>query len=125
MSRTCRVCQETARFHNHGYRICIVENQNFDVNLQSQWNLKYRSRASGQGGCLNCMSMAITMQGFTLTAITAEKTKLRHKNLQNQWTVKYRCKALGQCVCGNGVSRAITMQGFTLTSITGAENTKL
>ena len=47
-------------------------------NFQSQWTVKYRSRALGQGACLKGMSRTITMQGFTLMAITdAEKTKLR------------------------------------------------
>ena len=52
---------------------------NFEVkNLQSQWIAKYRLRALGQGACLKGISRAITMQGFTLMAITdAEKTKLR------------------------------------------------
>ena len=51
------------------YRTCIG---------QSQWNVKYRSRAPGQGACLKSMSMTITMQGFTLAAINyAEETKLR------------------------------------------------
>ena len=46
-------------------------------NLQSQWTMKYRSRALGQGACLKGMSRTITMQGFTLMDITdAEKTKL-------------------------------------------------
>ena len=50
-------------------------------NEQSQWTLKYRSRALGQGACLKGMSRAITMQGFTLAGITdAEKTKLLRKN---------------------------------------------
>ena len=50
-------------------------------NFQSQWTVKYRSRALGQGACLKGMSRTITMQGFTLTAITdTEKTKLRRKN---------------------------------------------
>ena len=50
-------------------------------NEQSQWTVKYRSRALGQGACSKGMSRTITMQGFTLTAITdAEKTKLRRKN---------------------------------------------
>ena len=50
-------------------------------NEQSQWTVKYRSRALGQGACLKGMSRTITMQGFTLTAITdAEKTKLRRKH---------------------------------------------
>ena len=49
-------------------------------NEQSQWTLKYRSRALGQGACLKGMSRTITMQGFTLAGITdAEKTKLRRK----------------------------------------------
>ena len=47
-------------------------------NYQSQWTVKYRSRALGQGACLKGMSRTIIMQGFTLMAITdAEKTKLR------------------------------------------------
>ena len=47
----------------------------------SQWTLKYRSRALGQGACLKGMSRTITMQGFTLAGITdAEKTKLRREN---------------------------------------------
>ena len=44
-------------------------------NEQSQWTVKYRSRAPGQGACLKGMSRTITMQGFTLAAITdAEKS---------------------------------------------------
>ena len=51
---------------------------------QSQWNVKYRSRALGQGACLKSMSMTITMQDFTLAAINdAEETKL-----QNNFEVK-------------------------------------
>ena len=51
------------------YRTCIG---------QSQWSVKYRSRALGQGACLKSMSTTITMQGFTLAAINdAEETKLR------------------------------------------------
>ena len=43
-------------------------------NLQSQWTVKYRSMALGQGACLKGMSRTIAMQGFTLVAITdAEK----------------------------------------------------
>ena len=80
-------------------------------NFQSQWTMKYRSRASGQGACLTvkyssrapgqgaclkCMSRKITMQGFRLAAISdVEKTKLRHKNFRSQWTVKYRSRASG------------------------------
>ena len=44
--------------------------------------MKYRSRASGQGVCLNLkgMSRTITMQGFKVAGITdAEKPKLWHK----------------------------------------------
>ena len=50
----------------------------FDIkNIQSQWTVKYRSRSAGQGACLKGMSRTVTMQGFTLAAITdAEKTKL-------------------------------------------------
>ena len=65
-------------------------------NYQSQWTVKYRSRASGQGACLKGMSRTITMQGFRLAAIShVEKTKLRRKNFQSQWTMKYRSRALG------------------------------
>ena len=39
-------------------------------NEQSQWTVKYRSRALGQGACLKGMSRTITMQGFTLLALT-------------------------------------------------------
>ena len=41
--------------------------QNFD----SQWSVKSRSRALGQGAFLKCVSRVITMQGFILPAITA------------------------------------------------------
>ena len=43
--------------------------------LRSQWTVKYRSRAVGQGVCLKGMSRTITMQGLRLAAITdVEKT---------------------------------------------------
>ena len=43
-------------------------------------DVKYRSRALGQGVSLKGTSRTITMQCFTLGAITdAEKTKLRRK----------------------------------------------
>ena len=49
-------------------------------NFQSQWTVKYRSRALGLGACLKGMSRTITMQGFRLAAISdGEKTKLRRK----------------------------------------------
>ena len=55
--------------------------------------MKYRSRSLGQGACLKGMPRTITMQDFTLTAITGvERTKLRSKNLQSQWTVKYKSR---------------------------------
>ena len=44
-------------------------------NEQSQWTVKYRSRAPGQGACLKGMSRTTTMQ---ITDV--EKTKLRRKN---------------------------------------------
>ena len=49
---------------------------NFDVKINKvSLSVKYRSRALGQGACLKGMSRTITMQGFTLMAITdAEKT---------------------------------------------------
>ena len=65
-------------------------------NFQSQWTVKYRSRAPGQVACLKGMSRTITMQGFRLAAISdVRKTKLRRKNYQSQWTVKYRSRAPG------------------------------
>ena len=39
-------------------------------NDQSQWTVKYRSGALGQNACLKGMSRTITMQSFTLRAIT-------------------------------------------------------
>ena len=49
-------------------------------NEQSQWTVKYRSRAPGQGACLKGMSRTITLQGFTFLALTnVEKTKLKRK----------------------------------------------
>ena len=98
---------------------------NFD-DFQSQWTVKYRSRSAGQGACLKGMSRTITMQGFTLTAITdVEKTKLRRKKFQSQWTVKYRSRVLGQGGGLKGMSRTITMEGFRLAAITDVEKTKL
>ena len=45
--------------------------------FESQWTVKYRSRAPGQGTSLKGMSRTITMQGFRLAAISdVEKTKL-------------------------------------------------
>ena len=38
---------------------------------QSQWSVKSRSRALGQGAFLKCVSRVITMQCFILPAITA------------------------------------------------------
>ena len=64
--------------------------------------MKYRSRAMGQGACLQGMSRTISMQGFTLAAIT----------------VKYRSRAPGQGACLKGMSRTISMQVFTPAAIT-------
>ena len=48
--------------------------------FQSQWTVKYRSRAPGQGACLKGLSRTITMRRFKLAAISdVEKTKLRRK----------------------------------------------
>ena len=53
-------------------------------NFQSQWTVKYRSRAPGYDVCLKGMSRTITMQGFRLAAISdVKKTKLRRKNYQS------------------------------------------
>ena len=38
---------------------------------QSQWSMKWRSSAPGQGACLKGVSRTITMQGFIFTATTA------------------------------------------------------
>ena len=78
---------------------------NFDVKKNlGQWTVKYRSRALGQGACLQGMSRTFTMQGFRLAAISdVEKTKLRRKNFQSQWTVKYRSRAPGQGACLKGM----------------------
>ena len=54
------------------YRTCIG---------QSQWNVKYRSRAPGQGECLKSMSRTITMQGL-------------HSQLRSNFEVKI-CKVNG------------------------------
>ena len=44
-------------------------------NFQSQWTVKYRSKAPGYGACLKGMSRTITMQGFRLSATSdVEKT---------------------------------------------------
>ena len=68
-------------------------------NFQSQWTVKYRSRAPGQGASLKGMSRTITMQGFRLELSLMSRnvtlTKLRRKNFQSQWTVKYRSKPPG------------------------------
>ena len=49
-------------------------------NFQSQWTVKYKSRAPGYAACLKGMSWTISMQGFRLAAISdVEKTKLRRK----------------------------------------------
>ena len=63
-------------------------------NFQSQWTVKYRSRAPGQGACLKSMSRAITMQGFRLS-LMSRKPNFDVKNFQSQWTVKYRSRAPG------------------------------
>ena len=46
-------------------------------NEQSQWTVKYRSRAPGQGACLKGMSRTITLQGFTFLALTNGQTNGR------------------------------------------------
>ena len=46
--------------------------------------MKYRSRALGQGACLKGMSTTITMQAFTLTAMTdAGKSIIQHNQRTN------------------------------------------
>ena len=65
-----------ARFHTHSHRCCreMYFNSRLDIKFgQSQWSVKSRSRAPGQGACLKSVSRTITMQGFILTANTAAK----------------------------------------------------
>ena len=51
-----------------------LDNSRLDIKfVQSQWSVKSRSRAPGQGACLRSVSRTITMQGFILTANTAAK----------------------------------------------------
>ena len=83
-----------------GFRLAAIsdveKNKLRRKNFQSQWTVKYRSRASGYGACLKGMSRTITMQGSRFTAISdVEKTKVQGKNDQSQWTVKYRSRAPG------------------------------
>ena len=56
-------------------QLSLMQKKNFDVKINKvSWTMKYRSRSAGQGACLKGMSRTITMQGFTLAAITdAEK----------------------------------------------------
>ena len=104
---------------------------NFDVKkFQRQWTVKYRSRSAGQGACLKLslmskkyrtrsagqaaclksMSRTITMQDFTLAAITdAEKTKHRCKKISKSVDPKYRPWLGAQGACLKGKSRTITM----------------
>ena len=52
------------------------------INKDNGPSVKYRSRSAGQGACLKGMSRTITIQSFTLAAITdAEKTKLLLKKI--------------------------------------------
>ena len=54
----------------------LIEGQGHRVKVpasRSQWSVKSRSRALGQGACLKTVSRIITMQGFILTANTAAK----------------------------------------------------
>ena len=48
---------------------CKIEQSQIE---QSQWTVKYMSRAPGHGACLKDKSRTITMQGLTLAAITDE-----------------------------------------------------
>ena len=66
-----------ARFHTRSYHRCRKKIFHIKINkVNSQEHMKYRSRSTGQGD-VKGMSRTITMQGFTLAAITdAEKTKL-------------------------------------------------
>ena len=62
---------------SHSQLSLMQKKTNFEIKKKSQWTVKYRSRSAGQGACLKGMSRTVTMQGFTLAAITdAEKTKL-------------------------------------------------
>ena len=67
-----------ARFHNPIYHCC--NELYFKTRCkfwQSQWSVKWRSRALGLGACLKSVSRTITVQGFILPDITAaEKSTL-------------------------------------------------
>ena len=52
-------------------------------NFQSQWTVKYRSRALGQGACLKGMSRTITMQGFRLAAISDVETRTLRRSISH------------------------------------------
>ena len=61
-------------------------NSRIDVKfIQSQWTMKYRSRASSQCKCLKSKSMTIAMLGFIFAAITAAKKCI----LNSRFDVKY------------------------------------
>ena len=61
-----------------GLRLAAISDvEKTKLRRKSQWTVKYRSRAPGQGACLKGMSRAFTMQNFRLSAISdVEKTKL-------------------------------------------------
>ena len=67
----------------------------------------------------------MTMQSFTLVAITAvEKhlhSRLNIKSCNSQCSVKCRSRALGHGACLKSVSRTIAMQCVKLTFITVTE----
>ena len=76
---------------------------------QSHSSEKSRSRASGHSACLKSILKKITVQGFTLAAITLQGNALDS----------------GHSACLKSMSRTITMQGLTFTAITDSEKCTL
>ena len=65
-----------ARFHTHSHRCCreMYFNSRLDIKFgQSEWSMKCRSRAPGQGACFKSVPRTNTMQGFIFTTTTASE----------------------------------------------------
>ena len=79
--------------------------------------------APSHNACLKSMSVTITMQGLTLTAITATEKHTLMLDLTKNHDKVTGVQNLSQghgvtmyCACLKIMSRPITMQGFTLTA---------
>ena len=80
--------------------------------------------------------VAVTMQSFKLTAITAAEkctlfldnvkfSRLDVKFLQSLWSVKCRSRVPGHGACLKSMPLTITMQVFILPAITAAEKSTM